>query len=181
MKALFKHFPFFLCLFISSNVIRLLASQIDFFIVWYFFLSIYPSLCVLFLSMIRAFRIINLKWHIERKEKIKVSFSLMLLLAPVLYPQREMEVCQLIPKHVLCNIHTVEDRKITVCKTKKKLWKTNIFFYFYMDNTSMDITYNIPKRSKSRKTETQTPCFYLLCNIVTIINSLQFIYVKGKN
>lgn len=41
----------------------------------------------------------------------------MLLLAPVLYPQREMEVCQLIPKHVLCNIHTVEDRKITVCKT----------------------------------------------------------------
>lgn len=55
MKALFKYFLslslffLFLCLFISFNVIRLLASQIDFFIVWYFS-SIYLSMCFTFIN-----------------------------------------------------------------------------------------------------------------------------------
>lgn len=67
-----------------------------------------------------------------------------------------MEVCQLIPKHVLCNIHTVEDRKKLRFAKRKKLWKTNIFFSFTMDNTSMDITYNIPKKKEASQENTNT-------------------------
>ena len=71
-----------------------------------------------------------------------------------------MEVCQLIPKHVLCNIHTVEDRK-KLRFAKRKSCGKQIFSFLLPWITHLWILHIIYQKKEASQENTNTNTLFL--------------------